>query len=392
MRPLARGLLALCLVGSTLLRGDDLRACGGSIEGPVYVNRRNPDLPLDRVFAGHPGYVGAWSTSYEVLAWRVLTDAPLDPAERTAFVLRERTIRSDVPALTIDAATPVGADPNANAYGLEGGYAPSDGPWRTARTEATGSPGPAIPNRWSNDEAWTPNCLDHAFTTAALALRQRIARDGARSDAVRAWVDAQDAVFSNCGPTPGRSPIALQESAPPEQRRDRAYQIAAAHFYAGRYDAAERDFAAIAADSASPWASVARYLVLRSITRAAQRGRANPDAALLARASQLARTLLADPSGGPVHEMTRRYGSLVETLRDPGGRLHALGASLARTGLGAQYGTDLHDYLHLYATHRPTDADADPMTTWIALRDEDRLDAGGRAVALALFQRAHARQ
>ncbi len=392
MRSLARGLLALSLVGSSLLRGDDLRACGGGIEGPVYVNRRNPDLPLDRVFAGHPGYLGTWSTSYQVLAWRVLTDAPFDTAERTAFVLRERTIRSEVPALAFDAATPVGADPNVDAYNLEGGYAPSDGPWRTARTEVLGAAGPAIPNGWSQHESWTPNCLDDAFANAALALRQRVARDGARSDAVRAWIDAQDAVFSNCGPTPGRSPIALQESAPPEQRRDRAYQIAAAHFYAGRYDAAERDFAAIAADTASPWASVARYLVLRSITRAAQRGRATPDPALLARASQLARALLADANGAPVHDMTRRYGSLIDTLRDPSGRLHTLGASLARPGLGALLGRDLHDYVHLYATHRVTRDDADPMTTWIALRDENQRSDDDRATALALLQRTHARQ
>lgn len=397
MRPLARGLLALSLVGVSVLHTDDLRACGGSIEGPVYVNRRNPDLPLDRVFAGRPGVIGPWSRSFQVLAWRALADAPFDAAERAAFVARERSLHRDTPAATVDGTVPVEGPTGASNDAALGGYAPDDEPWRAARATVTGSRGPNIANGWSTDGGWTPNCLADAFRSAADALRDRAARDGDRSDALRNWVDAQDAVFSNCGPTPGRSPIPLQESAPPEHRRDRAYQIAAAHFYAGRYDAAERDFAAIAADAASPWAPVARYLVLRSITRAAQRGRETPDAAGLARASQLARTLLADPNGAAVHDMTRRYEAWIDALRDPGARLHALGAGLGRPGTADHLAGDLQDYLHLYATRalpaaRERPDDADPMTTWIAVRDEETRSASGRTLALALLQRTHAWQ
>ena len=50
-------------------------------------------------------------------------------------------------------------------------------------------------------------------------------------------------------------------------RADRAYQIAAANFYAANFDEALKGFAAIAADANSPWQRNAVYLVARALTR-----------------------------------------------------------------------------------------------------------------------------
>lgn len=364
------------------------------MEGPVYINTRNPDLPLGRFAAGHLGVVGSWATSFQVVAYRLLAGAPLDDAERAAFVRFERVTYASTDPLAVDSWVPVAATEGVREPA--GPYVPDDDPWRAAREAALGSRGPDIPNGWSTDSAWTPNCLADSFRSAAAALRERVIHYGDRSDAVRAWVDAQDAVFSNCGPTPGRTPLVLHEASAPQQRRDRAYQIAAAHFYAGRYDDAERAFTAIAADADSPWSNLSRYLVLRSITRAAQRGRATPDATRLARAAQQAEALLADPSRAAVHDMTRRYGGWIDALRDPGARLHSLGVDVMTPGRGAAIAGDLHDYVVLYestataAAQRVPDA-ADSLTTWLAVRREASPMASRREAALALFARTRER-
>ena len=91
---------------------------------------------------------------------------------------------------------------NHVVYGDSGEFMPDPEPWWVARVEAVGSRGPEIPNGWTSDGGWTPNCLGDAFRAAATALRERVTHYGQRSDAVHTWVDAQDAVFSNCGAKP----------------------------------------------------------------------------------------------------------------------------------------------------------------------------------------------
>jgi hypothetical protein len=393
-RSVARGLLGVALASSVSLRAGDLPACGGVLEGPVYINARNPDLPLSRYASGRVGVVGPWETSFRVVAYRLLAQGPLTEAETAAFVGFERSVHRGTDPRAIDPVVAVESAVEGSDDARLGEYVPDADPWRVARAEALGSRGPDIPNGWSTDGAWTPNCLADSFRSAAAALRERVGHYGARSDAVRAWVDAQDAVFSNCGPTPGRAPIPLQAAAPEEQRRDRAYQIAAADFYAGRYDEAERGFTAIAADAGSPWSTLARYLALRTITRAAQRGRETPDPARLERAARATRALLADPSGAAVHDMTRRYGGWIDALRDPGARLHALGAELLQTGRADRLADDLHDYTLLYESSaalaaRRTPSEADPLTAWMAAPGEPGGAASPRDAALARFARGH---
>lgn len=59
------------------------------------------------------------------------------------------------------------------------------------------------------------------------------------------WVSAQDQVFSNCGGKAHVIPASLN-SGDAQLRADRAYQIAAAHFYCQNFDEASAEFDAIA--------------------------------------------------------------------------------------------------------------------------------------------------
>ncbi len=393
-----RRLLALALATTAALaRAAPSRACGGDPEtGPVYVNARHPDLPLQAFAAGRVGVIpdgGAWRRGDLVVAWRALTDAPLDDEERAGFVRHVRRSHRHVDPRAIDPSVPVDEAPPD-----EGGYDPDPSVWRNERAAAVGAPGPEIASGWWSHGAATNNCLGDAFRAAAEALRARLTRDATSPDAVRAWIDAQDAVFSNCGDAPGRVPSELSSTTTMEQRRDRAYQIAAAHFYAGRYDEAERRFRAVADDAASPWSPVARYLVVRSLTRAAQRGREAPDLAALARAHREASALLDDSAAAPVHAMTRRYRGWLGALYDPASRAHELGVALARPGLGAGFEQALGDYVRVLDSTR-ADAfarqhrDPDRLTTWLAVLASADASLGetARTAALSLYQRTGAR-
>src|SRR6202042_3523805 len=127
-----------------------------------------------------------------------------------------------------------------------------------------------------------PNCLDDSFATANKTLTARIASFGAKDPAVIDWVRGQDAVFTNCPgkpspqagasantpqPSPQRMPPNLNSNAPAWLKQDRVYQIAAANFYVENYDAALAGFRSIPADTASPWSSISRYLVARTLIR-----------------------------------------------------------------------------------------------------------------------------
>lgn len=71
-----------------------------------------------------------------------------------------------------------------------------------------------------------PTCFADAFDTAMRTLDDRMARYGATSPAVAAWVKAQDAVFRSCS-KPGMTLPPAPADAPRWLLADRAYQAAA---------------------------------------------------------------------------------------------------------------------------------------------------------------------
>lgn len=114
------------------------------------------------------------------------------------------------------------------------------------------------------------NCLPDAFKTASATLAARKERYGSGAAELSRWIEAQVAVFSQCG---GDAEFTLPEEPAPGwlalEKHDRRYQIAAAHFYAGRFVEAASLFAEIGRTEDSPWRDLGRYLVARSLLREA---------------------------------------------------------------------------------------------------------------------------
>ncbi len=117
--------------------------------------------------------------------------------------------------------------------------------------------------------SWINNCRPDAFKTALVTYLKRRERHGAGSVALNRWVEAQIAVFRQCGKDEGGAPAEPDPGWLPLERHDRLYQIAAWHFYRQSYLEAARRFESIAETDDSPWQALARYLVPRSLARQA---------------------------------------------------------------------------------------------------------------------------
>ena len=192
------------------------------------------------------------------------------------------------------------------------------------------------------------NCLPDAFKTAAETFAARSARYGANSVELERWVAAQIQVFSHCSADSLDRPAPAGADWGPLERHDRAYQIAAASFYAERYvDAAER-FAAIA-DTPSPWRDIAAYLVARThLRRAGLAGGAGADALTTAarQADRLANDVAYRERLPAIVDLHRQ----IEIRRDPDGTL----ARLAGTFLDDPDAMSPRDFRDLvfFLTHR----------------------------------------
>jgi hypothetical protein len=181
-----------------------------------------------------------------------------------------------------------------------------------------------VPGDDSYQTFW--NCTDAAFDHAVRTLRARIDRFGPVSPEVGEWTRAQAAVFANChdGPLVLPKPAANTDDA--LIRADRAYQAAAAYFYAVEYGEAERRFRAIAADPTSPWRPYGRYLAARANIRLATLGAKDgpPRRAAFATAEQDLRAVLADAGATPLHRSARGLIDFLGARFHPVERLHEL--------------------------------------------------------------------
>src|SRR5262249_45928742 len=158
-----------------------------------------------------------------------------------------------------------------------------------------------------------------SFQTAIKNLEDRIAKYGANSPQVKEWLDAQDKVFANCsGNTPVIPPPA-SANAPAWLRADRDYQIAAANFYAAKFDDSERLFPAIAADKTSPYRSLAPFLAARSLVRKAtlKSEEGKTDEATLRQAETRLKAVLNDKTQSALHPSARRVLNFVNLKLHP---------------------------------------------------------------------------
>jgi hypothetical protein len=298
----------------------ELPGCGPFLPEALFHLTGWPEAPAD--FAhGHLGILQpTYERLYQVIAYRYLSGAGLNDAERQAIL---RT-----PQPTVDTS-----------------------PWLEARNMAPGiEPLRQLdPYRQVNINGYYLdtylNCNDDAFRTAAATL-ERVQRTGA----VAEWIAAQDMVFSNCS----QGAAIPQAASDPRLRADRAYQIASAKFYSEQYDAARQEFQTIAADASSPWRGVAPYLAARCLIRAGK----------FAEAETELRGIAADPALTRWHVPASRLLNYVEARAHPAERMHELALALVRPNSETTIGQDLIDYRMLFdkdVTPQPND----DLTDWI---------------------------
>jgi len=219
---------------------------------------------------------------------------------------------------------------------------------------------------------WSQSCFDDAFRTAAVTLKARVARYGAASPWVQAWLDTQDAVFATC--REDTTLPALPAGAPAWLKADRAYQEAAHALYAGHSADAAARFGAIARDDASPWQPLGPYLKARTLRRAALT-EPSPEKFTLARAAiaELARRPAGTFGRSEVTPMLRSLA-----FRDRPRELMAeLAGELVRPTAAPDLAVSFRDVVNLAKAGQPRPEVLD----WIAtLRPED---GAARRAALA---------
>jgi hypothetical protein len=362
-----RALALLLLLAPVLLtwpKGSS--ACGPFFPRAVMVYQVHPDFPLAGFAKGQIGIIKpTYARSYLLVAYRYLAGVQLNPQEQKAV----QSLWYDRLGYQIDSANspPQDADPEHTAA-----------PWNEARGKV---PGVAAVEAGENyrsagqGDSYNQylNCTPDSYRTAALTLADRVRRFGADSGEIKDWVAAQDTVYSNCA-AGDKTPSMAKSSFPAIIQADRAYQIAAASFYAGRFDDARKMFSDIAADPASPWKDLAPYLVARTLIRKATLS-AEPgktDMAVMGQAESQLIHVLADKRLQSIHEPAARLLNYVRFRLHPDERLRELASAVLKKNSEGALRQDLTDYTLLMDHYERADFDAipeaakkDDATDWI---------------------------
>jgi hypothetical protein len=178
-------------------------------------------------------------------------------------------------------------------------------------------------------------------------------------------------------------------------RQDRAYQSAAASFYAQRFDEATSQFAAITADHDSPWHNWGAYLEARAtIRKAFAMGKATEpwsgdlasyDDATMHRAQQMLEALLEQPHPVPSRPAIESELNFIRIRTEPAKRAAEISAALAGPAPDPHFAEDLQDLNFLLIKHLDMKGPS-PLLDWIhAWRG-----AGTAAEAYAQWQQSHA--
>jgi len=242
------------------------------------------------------------------------------------------------------------------------------GPWREIITKALGLPrnrrepysdAAGIVRMEFRDQLFHSyyNCLQDAFQNAVRIANEREKQFGADNPLYKQWIIAQDQVFENCAgeqsyppkPKPAVIPAAARAEDPQIIRADRAYQIAAAHFYSGDLNAAKAEFEQIAKDQSSPYRGIAPYLVARALVRKATLTETEDhfDPETMAHAEKQLLTILADKNSAEFHPAAERLLGFVRVRLHPEQRLRELEAVLLGAKPTPNWDQDLTDYLWL---------------------------------------------
>jgi hypothetical protein len=124
---------------------------------------------------------------------------------------------------------------------------------------------------------------------------------------------------------------------------DRQYQIAAAEFYAAKYDDAQRDFEAVASNASSPWRDGGHYLAARALIR---EGTIHSKPESLKVAEAKLKAVIGDPAQKRWHDSARGLIEYIHATLEPEQTLDGLGRQMMRPGGDLQKA--LTDYTLLY--------------------------------------------
>ena len=335
-------------------------ACGPDFEPEVFVPTSHPES--SEVFA--TGRLGVLQPGYaridKVVAYRYLIGGKLSDAEKAAYLSPsgDSGVTRDWQAQ--QAALPVNQWRLARAAILKVDIkqTPEIVQDKTLKTKHDGY-------EQRNDVL---NCPDDAFLMAKASLNARVKQWGAASSDLADWLRGQEAVFSNCSDV-GKLPDAAPATASSLLKMDRAYQIAAAKFYAGDYDGAVAGFEAIANDKSSPWQQWGEYLAARAEVRKAALTAAVPDGeeqakfdpALLQKAQARLQKVAAN-SGERMKHAAEAELTFIEVRLDPAKRLNDSATALAGPTPDADFAQHLADMLFLTGHNETGDTD---MLRWM---------------------------
>lgn len=344
-------------------------SCGPFFPNAIFVFGTHPGKPLKWYADGSLGVVlPDYNRSYLVIAYRYFAGRPLAESERNDALnyWRGALGRSWNPE------EDKSKDPLLD--------------WLAARRQILGAEAAApaisadqqVPGGYGN----FTNCLDDAFRTAALTLRDRASRFGNDRPAIQEWVQAQDMVFSDCDHGQGIPPVA-KDSSPAWLKSDRQYQVAAAYFYVHSFDEAAQQFDQIARDSGSPWRKLAPYLAARSMIRKATMPEKLDQEALQNAESRLQK-IVADPSNIGMQKAARAMLGFVSLRLHPEQRTAELAQLLAGPQPDPNFYQDLVDYA--WGSGQATGDDPE-ITDWIFTFQQKGDDA--RAHALARWRKQH---
>lgn len=353
--------LLLVLVSLLLWAGKSrkLTACAPLFSLPVFINTSHPDVPILPFTEGNLGIIQpTYEGIYLYVAYRNLKGVRFRASEMGALWDHD-------PAMLAGTAPMNNGQPLQQSMNQE---AASRHNWYLDwGSQSQGLPPiSTLPQEFFGIVPWAGvyrqiaqkaegmqfyyqylNCPQDAFHQALITLQQRRQEFGANSPVVLEWIKAQRMVFANCS-AGSQIPEALPASAPPIARADRAYQIAAALFYAGDYGAARIRFSAIAHDPTSPWHQVAPYLVARTFVRQATiKNRFAPDKQLLGSAEKQAKAALANPRLAEYHPAARRLLGFIEFRLHPRHRLVELAAAMMRPSGNPNLAQDVIDFKRL---------------------------------------------
>lgn len=231
------------------------QACAPEFPFYVLTESIRPDFPLSKYADGDLGIVQtSYAKSYLCVAYRYFSDRPLNASEKKNIMRLWQTRLRDSVSLT-------------------GNYL------YEKATQYLNNRDKILAKKKKRDDEWaaysyTDNISADAFNRTKLRQEELIKRYGLTNPLVKEWQTAQDIVFdvAHDGKLRSLAKLSAQAAADPLLTDCRDYQEAALAFYAKDLSLASKLFTAIASDRASPYNTLASYMVARTMANAVTSG------------------------------------------------------------------------------------------------------------------------